>query len=257
MINLDETQYRIVYALIKDINHNRAAIYAVVDNSTPGHIWVDNVTNPTCAMIHPENMFWYILGNPPVSNEFIESAISIWREHSKHESIEIFTFSQKWHLLLDKLLKKYNKINITRCIYTFDESAYREMFKNRFDVPQGMVSNYWDSNADNVQNEILELLSAFPSAKVWAILKGDTLVSHSEIICIGDEVAEIGVETHPNYRRKGMAVKVIDLLINYCLEKDLSPEWGCWKDNTPSCALAEKMCFKLSNEVTVFYLPMN
>lgn len=256
IIKLDQSQYDIVQNLIKNINHNRAAIYAVVENITPGHIWVDSVTEPTCAMIHPDNMFWYMLGNPPINNNFIEQIISIWIEHSRNESIEIFTFSQKWQLLLSELLREYNKNNITRCIYTFDKRTYEVMYSDKIEIPQDMKLNYWDTNTDNIHEEILGLLSAFPSAKVWAITKGDALVSHSEIICIGDNIAEIGVETHPNYQRKGMGKKVIRLLVNYCLENDITPEWSCWKNNASSCALAEKMCFKLSDEITVFYLPM-
>jgi RimJ/RimL family protein N-acetyltransferase len=50
---------------------------------------------------------------------------------------------------------------------------------------------------------------------------------------------------------KGLAIQCCARLIDYCLEKCLIPQWGCWTANIPSCKLAEKPGFEVTAEMQV------
>ncbi len=61
---------------------------------------------------------------------------------------------------------------------------------------------------------------------------------------VDDKRLEIGIETTPKYRGKGLARLVCDRLLVYCAEKGLEPVWCCRKSNIGSVRLAETLGFK-------------
>jgi L-amino acid N-acyltransferase YncA len=61
---------------------------------------------------------------------------------------------------------------------------------------------------------------------------------------------ELGMETEPEFRRKGFASIITAKLIDYCLERDLEPIWACRDGNKASYNLAVKLGFE-----PVAYLP--
>jgi hypothetical protein len=58
----------------------------------------------------------------------------------------------------------------------------------------------------------------------------------------GEEV-DVGIETDPAYRGRGLAERVCRTMIESCLERGLRPVWGCRKDNLGSRRLARKLGF--------------
>jgi GNAT superfamily N-acetyltransferase len=75
----------------------------------------------------------------------------------------------------------------------------------------------------------------------FGVFEGGRLVSGASSFATEGRTVEIEVDTHPRYRRKGLATAVSAHLVLECLEQGLVPHWDA--ANPRSCALAEKLGF--------------
>ena len=70
-----------------------------------------------------------------------------------------------------------------------------------------------------------------------------------------DNRFEIGIETHRDYRRKGLAVQTAKACFNHGLENGYNQVgWHCWVKNEPSNMLAKRLGFKHVLSYPVEYL---
>ena len=66
---------------------------------------------------------------------------------------------------------------------------------------------------------------------------------------------EIGIETHPNHRRKGLALQTARACINHGIENGFNQVgWHCWEKNEASNELAKRLGFKHVLKYPVEYL---
>ena len=70
-----------------------------------------------------------------------------------------------------------------------------------------------------------------------------------------DDQLEIGVETRPQYRRRGYAALAASRLVDECLERRLEPVWACRKENRGSYALACALGFEPAIDIPYYRLP--
>ena len=75
----------------------------------------------------------------------------------------------------------------------------------------------------------------------FGIFAGGRLVSGASSFTVQGNTVEIEVDTHPRFRRRGLATAVSARLVLHCLERGLDPHWDV--ANARSCALAEKLGF--------------
>lgn len=66
---------------------------------------------------------------------------------------------------------------------------------------------------------------------------------------------EIGVETRPEYRRRGYAWVAAARLIGECLGMGLEPVWSCRKENRGSYELACSLGFEPTIDIPYYRLP--
>jgi len=86
-------------------------------------------------------------------------------------------------------------------------------------------------------------------AVAFSVVEGEQVaVTAFSAFVIGHQL-EIGIETAEDFRGKGYALAVCSALIDYCLEHDFIPVWGCKLENTASFQLARKLGF----EPTVYW----
>jgi len=89
----------------------------------------------------------------------------------------------------------------------------------------------------------------------WCIAEGDEVAAIAfSSFRFGDEL-EIGVETRPSFRRRGLARLAAAALIESCLAQRLRPVWSCRKENLGSYALAQRLGFVPTAEIPYFRLP--
>lgn len=66
---------------------------------------------------------------------------------------------------------------------------------------------------------------------------------------------ELGIETLPHHRGRGLAAHACTALIDHCLERDLEPVWACRAANAGSMRLASSLGFVPSLTLPYFRLP--
>jgi GNAT superfamily N-acetyltransferase len=111
-----------------------------------------------------------------------------------------------------------------------------------------MVSEEMMSERSSV-HDFLEKSFAF------CALQGDVIAAWCMSEYNADEGFEIGIETHEDHRRKGLAVQTSRACFNYGIDKGYSyVGWHCWKKNEPSNKTALRLGFKYILEYPVEYL---
>lgn len=82
----------------------------------------------------------------------------------------------------------------------------------------------------------------------FALFDGGEPVSWSLADCAVDARCEIGIHTHPAYRRRGLATIVVAATVAYALAAGYHEVgWHCSEDNQGSQGVAEKVGFTLTN----------
>jgi GNAT superfamily N-acetyltransferase len=89
----------------------------------------------------------------------------------------------------------------------------------------------------------------------FCALHGDVIASWCMSEYNADNRFEIGIETHPYYRRKGLAFQTAKACINYGFENGYDTVgWHCWVENESSNKLALSLGFKHFLKYPVEYL---
>jgi GNAT superfamily N-acetyltransferase len=84
------------------------------------------------------------------------------------------------------------------------------------------------------------------------ILHHGTFVSGASSAAVGGGKLEIEIQTHPQFRRRGLARAVAAALILYCLEHRLEPCWDA--ANEPSAVLARQLGFRSTGKYEAYRL---
>lgn len=71
---------------------------------------------------------------------------------------------------------------------------------------------------------------------------------------VTDTQLEIGIETAPRHRGRGLATVACAALIDHCLARGLEPVWACRLENTASHRLAEALGFEPARHLPYFRL---
>lgn len=87
----------------------------------------------------------------------------------------------------------------------------------------------------------------------FAALDGQTIACAATTYAISSRHAEIAIATHRDYRRRGLAVATAAHAILEALDRGLEPCWNAAND--ASCAVATKLGFTRSRDVTILELP--
>ena len=67
---------------------------------------------------------------------------------------------------------------------------------------------------------------------------------------------EVDIQTHPEYRRQGLARLTASAFVAHCLEQGWEPVWECWENNLASIALAEKVGFVCVADLPVCFVDL-
>lgn len=87
--------------------------------------------------------------------------------------------------------------------------------------------------------------------KGFCILHGEHIAAWAFSAAVSSKEIDIGVETSPEYRNRGLAAVVSSRMIQYILEQNKKPVWACYAQNMASQALAEKIGFEKTGECLI------
>jgi len=152
--------------------------------------------------------------------------------------------SPGWEAKLEKLLDGYINKRWVRLHYRLNRATFAQHAGWREKLPAGFeMRYYYDANAGT---------SLGRQKFGFALMKKDEKISECSVVYYEKEaydsesacVAEIGIETKKEYRRRGFALLTCAAFVEYCLSHDLEPNWGCWDHNLGSQGLAKKLGFE-------------
>ena len=107
------------------------------------------------------------------------------------------------------------------------------------------VGGSWDSVEDFVSTGIS-----------FFVAHGDAVVSCCRCVCVAGDRMEVGIETAPGHRRRGLATAAVAATVACCLNGGYrAVGWHCVHDNAGSWKTAEKVGFEREREYRMaFYI---
>jgi RimJ/RimL family protein N-acetyltransferase len=257
------------------------AIFAVIDHTCPGRIYVDDLDDPQTAILwdHAEGELYLGGGEPGAArdpslaralNDCIRHRIRPYAEANLPDLSEytLYCDTAVWGDQLDVVLDGLNPMQHRRRLYVLKEPRVNW----RTHVPKGYemvpVDEPLFARRDLVGIDTLNewVLGDWRSAAEFAardvgfcLIHGDELVSWcaSEYTCEpfpgAGKMCHLGIYTSERYRRQGFATLVASATAERCLESGITDiGWHCWDANMASAATAQKVGFELLRDQPVY-----
>jgi hypothetical protein len=273
---LDKHQYYKVKEALRPVTVNNLFAWSVVENHVTGKVYTDQTTRPgSFYVVHPYGMT-LLFGD--TGNEWFNFRLRDYLFNTNQERVReewLQAYPGSWNKLLSVMLgdriviagtsqtdSNLKKIEVhTRVNFKFNPQKYHgfkrslipggykivRMDHDLFEKMKGSVvpQYFWDSADD-----FLNLGAGF------SIVIGSRPVSTAYSAYIIGNQLELGIETIPEYRGKGLAQHTCSALIDFCLSRDYEPVWSCRLENTGSYLLAQKLGFDPTVTLPYYRLPL-
>ncbi|UCH32356.1 MAG: GNAT family N-acetyltransferase [Candidatus Bathyarchaeota archaeon] len=247
------------------------ALRATIEHNNPGRIFVDNVDNPRTALALTVGGY-FLAGdcNDQEINETLRSFLAgqiftgqVFVKSSK--SMFLTLHPKAWEAKLPDLIPTHDIIGRKRYHYVCN--------KVRFDWRNNIPKGYRVRRIDRIMLDDSRII--FPDSirtrmnigEQWGTVEnflekgvsfcalcGHEVVSWCAPDCMADRQIEVGIVTHPEHRRRGLAAVSVAATAEYCLNHGFSTVgWHCNELNIGSWKTAEKVGFDRSCEYTEFF----
>lgn len=256
--------------------HLYLIVYAVIDGTCPGKIYVDDRENPRTALIwdHAEGEL-YLAGYARSErfnralNDCIRHQIRSYAQAHLPDLLEytLYCDPEVWGPALDVVLADLNpmehhrKLYITKAIQKdwrdrmpdgftvarIDEQILNSELKG-IDILHDWVIGSWRSAADFVRREVGFCLVHQDELASWC-----TSEHTSEPVPGKGRACHVGIYTSEGYRRRGLATLAASATVEHCLAQGIKwVGWHCWERNVASAATAERVGFELAANHPVY-----
>jgi RimJ/RimL family protein N-acetyltransferase len=253
-------------SLFADSSAYNVAIDSTLDGITPGTVWADDVQQPTTALI--STVEGWALGGTPT-----EASVEVWARFLRDD---LFTtdegeeldlrISDAWQGHIDALATRIERETIrwprrhyvcttlaltdpaSRLPDGFTMQRIDAAFLDRADsgdlkVPAHTIG--WTENNWGTRENYLAHGFGFCTVDEAA----NEVVSWSVADCVSGFRCEIGIHTHPEYRRRGLASLTAAAAVEYALANGYSEVgWHCDEQNAGSISTAERVGFTLERK---------
>ncbi len=270
---LDERYYEKVRPLFKELEYNLITV-AVIEKTSPGRIYVDNVANPRTAFM--ATVEGYYLAGYENNNEFntslnrliVEKIFTGETARKDETDITIGFHPDSWKQKMSIIFQGRLPLTTARRHYVchklevndwkeqipdghriqrIDEKLLR---RSNLEIPEHMTS-WMEINWGSIRNFMRKGLG-------FCTLHDDGVVSWSLADCVSGNSCEIGIHTRKDHRRQGLATFTTAATVDYCLSSGFrSVGWHCDEYNIPSIKVAEKVGFKLERKYVQYYACCN
>lgn len=272
MILLPASNYILVEDMVRQVPFNTYFARMVTGGGLPGAVYADNINRPSAALVaHPYGMS-LLVGE--TSNQNFNRCLVDYLLHRPRKRPEwLQAYPDAWNstirnLLGDRLMVGGEKaspssnstvIEQVRVNFTFDKAKFQKYLEGAghphpgiiptttelFDAIDGQVvpKHFWRDSSHFVQQ-----------GKGFSLVESGKPVSTAFSAFAFPGILELGIETGPEHRGKGYAEFVCRRLIEHCIQNGLEPVWSCRKDNIGSFQLAQKLGFRPSRHIPMFYL---
>ncbi len=270
---LNKTDYHTVQPLFDELQWNLIT-KVVIERTSPGRIYVDTAKNPKSAFMCTVEGY-YLTGhtnnhafNRSLNRLIFERLFTGDTVRKDETDIAIGFYPDTWKQKMPTIFKGRTPLTTARRHYTC--TALKESrWKNH--IPQGFQTQRIDQKLlETPQLEIPEHVTNWMKTNWGSIsdfmkngfgyctLHGSRIVSWSIADCISRNACEIGIHTHENYRRQGLATLTAAAAVDHALSNGFTQVgWHCDEYNLGSIGVAEKVGFKLERKYVQYYACAN
>jgi GNAT superfamily N-acetyltransferase len=204
-----------------------------------GTVWADDPARPSVAMIHLD--FYLLAGdaNVPAAGE---------AARRPRERASIVASSADWEPLLRRVWGERLKPRMRVAFRPgrWDRGRLRGFIDR---LPKGFaLKRIGGADAARFAELADSLVFNFPSLEEFAtrgvgfgVEREGRFVSGCSSFAISPRSLEFEIQTHPDFRRRGLASATAAAMIEHCIDCGLTPEWDA--HNELSSALAKKLGF--------------
>ncbi|MBZ0299778.1 MAG: GNAT family N-acetyltransferase [Anaerolineae bacterium] len=266
---LDVRRYEEVRPLFDELAAYYVSIPALFDGVNPGRIFVDDPTHPQAALI--QSVEGYHLAGGPTNAAFIAD-LNLWLQETYFNddvTVEGGAFyacvhPDTWAQHMADIFAPRTVFIHPRRHYVCTELAYRDW---REHVPSGFsVQRIDDPLLDAPELDIPGHIRSWirynwgsrenyrAHGFGFCTLYGDQVVSWSVADCASGSRCEIGIQTRPEYRRRGLAATTAAACVDFALTNGFTEVgWHCDEDNNGSWKTAEKVGFRKERDYAMFF----
>lgn len=240
MITLEPNQYDLIKPMFVEIP-GCPWMLAGMEERNFGKIFVDRLPNQQTAYIETPYFLYYVGGalNKGFLDDVINHIAADLIPDNEARPVFLFSTNQEWKNEIEKRLQPFNRSNfgsyLIRRLHHLNPDLYKKAKESLAVLPDDYVVIV------RHENGVISVRAYYNDIEVCTCHDGGQ----------GLGFMDFSVLTHPEHRNKGLAMICCSQLIDYCMEHDIVPQWGCWTVNVPSCKLAEKLGFDITAETQV------
>ena len=275
MERLPESNYALAGEMLRGVPINTYFAQVILTGQVEGVVYADNIDSPTVLYFrHPYGMT-LLLGsteNATFNAAFADYMLDRSRRRERDEWMQ--AYPEAWGSKLRELLgeslvpsheegegSKGKVVQFVRVNFRFDRGEFERAIaqvdlgqyiavpttREVFDTFPGSVTpKYFWKSAEHFLEHGFSLTLLEDGGTVPASTAFTSYV-------VGN-AWEIGIESDPRYRGRGLAFAVCAKFIEHCLPLGKEPIWSCRKENVGSYMLAKKLGFQPVRELPYYRL---
>jgi len=259
---LAKNDYEKVRSIFTELQAYNLIIAAVIEGTSPGRIYVDDVSKPkTAFMCSVEGYYLAGYEGNATFNSGLRKLIAetIFVGDTVREGdweLDLRFLPGTWEARLEAILEGLDRppIKFDRRHYVCRESKVdwkaqipagfsiqrvdeKLLTRPELTMPDHLI-NWMKINWGSIEDFMQKGFG-------FCTLHGEKVVCWCMADCVSGDACEVGIRTHPDYRRRGLATLTVAATVDYCLTHGFaSVGWHCDKDNLGSVGVAEKVGFE-------------
>lgn len=265
MHTLEPSLYERVRPLVGELSAYNVSIPALLDGINPGRVFVDDPAAPQAAFIESVEGF-HLAGNPQRAAFIQEVNAYLRRTHLREEGSSLYLCVDPpgWVAQLPALFAPRPVQTLARRHYVCHELRYRDYTAQ---LPPGFRVRPIDAALLSAPEMEIPAHSRSWIAGNWGtpenyqergfgfcVTEGQRVVCWSIADCASGARCEIGIHTHRDYRRRGLAAITTAAAVDHALSHGCREVgWHCSDDNIGSWKTAEKVGFRKSRDYVMYY----
>ncbi len=265
---LNKHDYENVRPLCRDLGYH-LTMQAVIDGTSPGRIYVDDVQKPHTAFICSVEGY-YLAGDSENAdfNQALSDLIHNTGESGKtlragEDAMNLDVFPRTWARHISTLFPDRAPLIEQRRKYICTQLRveWKKLLPDGYSVHP--IDQYLlERSGIKIPDHVYGWIQAnwgnheyfFQHGFGFCLVHEQQVVSWSVADCISGDRCEIGIHTLPEYQRRGLATITVAATVDFCFSQGFkSVGWHCNDNNVGSWKTAEKVGFVKERDY-VFYL---
>lgn len=261
MIRLSRDDYHRILPLIANspMRGHLALSYAVLEGQ-PGMIFADDYDQPQTALICNASGFYFAFGRP--DRQAVEATLPQLIAELPPYGTALFATTEAWRMALNSLFARTTQ----RTAFAFEPTPTHPPQNWREQMPVGFtialltedVAQRIDAGASGLDPWFIRIVGGPARFAAYnlgmCVLANDYIAGFCAFCAIGGGEAELEVGTDPAFRGRGLATVAGAAFIEQCRTQGLEPAYSATSGNAPSIAVAAKLGFRPTDEITGYPL---